>query len=56
MYRRKMRLLFKNWKLATDDWGKERIVENAKGYESNQRGEILEHWEKKVDALKLYMA
>ena len=56
MYRRNMRLLFKSWKQITDEWGKERIIDNAKVFESGKRVEILEQWDKKVDALKLYMA
>ena len=56
MYRRKLRLLFKGWKSASDDWAKERIRGVTKVFEQQRRVEVLEQWDKKLDALKLYMA
>ena len=51
-----MRLLFKSWKSVSDDWAKERILGNNREFEKERRKEVLEQWDKKVDALKLYMA
>ena len=56
MYRRNMRQLFHGWRGVTHNWFKERINKEAVEYETQKRQEILVHWDKEVDALKIYMA
>ena len=56
MYRRNMRLLFGSWRGVTHKWFKKRINKEAIEYEAMKREEILVHWDKEVEALKLYMA
>ena len=56
MYRRNMRRLFYSWRGVTHVWFKERINREAVEYERTQRDKELTHWDKEVDALKVYMA
>jgi len=56
MYRRRLRLLFGSWRGVTHSWFKERINKEAVLYETQKRAEMLNHWDKEVDALKIYMA
>ncbi len=56
MYRRNMRQLFYNWRAVSHQWFKERINHEAVEYEREQRDKELTHWDKEVDALKVYMA
>lgn len=56
MHRRKSRLLFCSWRGVTHIWFKERINKEAIEYERVKRDEELIHWDKEVDALKIYMA
>ena len=56
MHRRKSRLLFGSWRGVTHLWFKERINKEAIEYERVRRDEELIHWDKEVDALKIYMA
>jgi hypothetical protein len=56
MYRRKTRLLFGSWRGVSHRWFKKRINREAIEYEKTQRDVELIHWDKEVDALKVYMA
>ena len=49
-------MLFKSWRSVSDEWARERILSNNRDFEKERRVEVLEQWDKKVDALKLYMA
>ena len=56
MYRRRVRLLFCSWRGVSHQWFKKRINKEAIEYERTQRDKELIHWDKEVDALKVYMA
>ena len=49
-------MIFSNWRATTDGWFRERIAKESVTFETRKREELLDGWDQKVEALKLYMA
>jgi hypothetical protein len=56
IYRNSLTRFFRNWRIVTHEWGKERIIREEKVFRQNLETEKLTMWSSKVDQLMLYMA
>lgn len=56
MFRRKLKLIFENWRQISHQWFKERLDREESGFRSELEGRMLVQWSSRVDAQMLYMA